>query len=208
MRWANRRTLRCLSRRSLDAAIASLLRSTAPLLQADSKSAPAPELIKSTFSRHWIAIALFSSIVMGVLVWVAWRYPSRRADVIERKLTANSPESSVSSAAVSPDGKYLAYADNTGIYLKQIRTGETHPVPLPPNFSARVDDWFPDGSHLLVSRAEQPLRTSLWSVSPFGGSRRQLADDASRGSLSPDGTHIAFCRVHLTAGVPKEFVPA
>ena len=37
--------------------------------------------------------------------------------------------------AVSPDGKYLAYADNTGIYLKLLRTGETHPVPLPPDFS-------------------------------------------------------------------------
>ena len=119
---------------------------------------------------------------MGILVWAAWRYPSRRTEVIEHKLTANSSESRVSSAAVSPDGKYLAYADNTGIYLKLTRTGETHAVPLPPNFSARVDDWFPDGSHLLVSRAEQPLRTSLWSLSLFGGSPRQLADDASRGS--------------------------
>ena len=160
--------------------------------------AAASDRSKSSFSRHWIATALFSSIVMGVLVWAAWRYPSRRTEVIEHKLTANSSDNGVNSAAISPDGKYLAYADNTGIYLKLIRTGETHAVPLSPNFSARVDDWFPDGSHLLVSRAEQPLRTSLWSVSPFGGSPRQLADDASRGSLSPDGTHIAFCRVHLT----------
>jgi len=160
-----------------------------------------PERSKSFFARHWIAAVLFSSIVMGILLWAASRYPSRRTEVMEHKLTANSSESRVSSAAVSPDGKYLAYADNTGIYLKLTRTGETHTVPLPPNFSARVDDWFADGSHLLVSRAEQPLRTSLWSVSLFGGSPRQLADDASRGSLSPDGTHIAFCRVHLTGDV-------
>ncbi len=160
--------------------------------------AAAAERSKSSFLRHWIATALLSSMVMGVLVWAAWRYPTRRTEVIEHKLTANSSDNSVNSAAISPDGKYLAYADNTGIYLKLIRTGETHAVPLPPNSSARVDDWFPDGSHLLVSRAEQPLRTSLWSVSLFGGSPRPLADDASRGSLSPDGTHIAFCRVHLT----------
>jgi len=159
------------------------------------------ERSKSFFSRHWIATGLFSSIVIGVLVWAAWPYPSGRAEVIEYRLTANSSESRVSSAAVSPDGKYLAYADNTGIYLKLTRTGETHAVPLPPNFSARVDDWFPDGSHLLVSRAERPLRTSLWTVSLFGGAPHQLAGDASRGSLSPDGTHIAFCRVHLTGDV-------
>jgi Tol biopolymer transport system component len=98
----------------------------------------------------------------------------------------------VSSAAVSGDGKYLVYADNTGIYLKLIRTGETHPVPLPPNFSAQVEDWFPDGSHLLVTRQEPPLKLSLWNISIFGGSPRLLANDASGGSLSPDGSHIAF----------------
>jgi dipeptidyl aminopeptidase/acylaminoacyl peptidase len=110
----------------------------------------------------------------------------------------------VSSAAVSRDGKYLAYTDGTGVYLKLIRTGETHPVPLPPNFSADLDDWFPDGSHLLVSREEQPgkhgdgtlprIGKSLWSISVFGGSPRQLTDDGAGGSVSPDGSHIAFQR--------------
>jgi Tol biopolymer transport system component len=104
----------------------------------------------------------------------------------------------VTSAAISPDRKYLAYADKTGIYLKVIRTGEVHPVALPPNFPARVDDWFPDGSQLLVTRAEQPGKASLWSVSVFGGSPRPLANDASGGSLSPDGAHIAFRRGALT----------
>ena len=48
-----------------------------------------------------------------------WRRSRRAAsEVIERKLTANSSENSVSSAAISPDGKYLAYADNTG-YLPE-----------------------------------------------------------------------------------------
>jgi Tol biopolymer transport system component/DNA-binding winged helix-turn-helix (wHTH) protein len=160
--------------------------------------AAVPERTKSSFWRLWIAIAFLSSIVVAVLMWALWRHPGRRMEVIERRLTANSLENSVSSAAVSPEGKYLAYADNTGIYLKLIRTGETHPVPLPPNFSARVDDWFPDGSRLLVTRAEQPGKASLWVISVFGGSPRQLADDASGGSLSPDGVHIGFRRGALT----------
>jgi Tol biopolymer transport system component/DNA-binding winged helix-turn-helix (wHTH) protein len=160
--------------------------------------AAVPERSKSSFLRLWIAIAFLSPIVVVVLMWALLRHPGRRTEVIERKLTANSLENSVSSAAVSPEGTYLAYADNTGIYLKLIRTGETHPVPLPPNFSAHVDDWFPDGSRLLVSRAEQPGKASLWSISVFGGAPRQLADDASGGSLSPDGAHIAFRRGALT----------
>ena len=106
----------------------------------------------------WFAAA---ALLIALIVWALWLYPLRRAEVIEQKLTANSAENSVTSMAVSPDGKYLAYADNTGIYLKLLRTGETHPVPLPPDFSARVDDWFPDGSRLLVTRAEQAWKGEL-----------------------------------------------
>src|SRR5580704_14583049 len=124
--------------------------------------APLPERSKSLFLTHPLAIGCLALIVIASLVWAAWRLPSRHTDIIERKLTSNSSENSVNSAAVSPDGKYLAYSDNTGIYLKLIRTGEVHAVPLPPNFSARLDDWFSDGSHLLVSREEQPGKASLW----------------------------------------------
>jgi len=156
--------------------------------------AQAPERSRSFFFAHRIAITCIALIVIAALVWAVWRLPLRHTDIIERKLTANLSENSVSSVAVSPDGKYLAYADNTGVYLKLIRTGETHRVHLPPDFSARVDDWFPDGSHLLVTRQEQVERASLWSISVFGGSPRHLADDASGASLSPDGSHIAFRR--------------
>ena len=159
---------------------------------------PALEQSRSFFWTHRIAIACLSPIVIAVVAWAVWRLPSRRARIIERKITSNSAENSVSSASISPDGKLLAYTDNTGIYLKQIRTGETHPIPLPPDFSAHLEDWFPDGSHLLVSRQEQPGKVSLWSISVFGGSPRPLADDASGGSVSPDGAHIAFYRADLT----------
>ena len=153
---------------------------------------------KSSFSHTWLGIAFLSALVIVALPWGLRRYSWRRADVIERKLTASSFENSVTSAAISPDRRYLAYADSAGIFLKVIRTGEVHSVSLPPDFAARVDDWFPDGSHLLVSRAEKPGKASLWRISVLGGSPWKLADDASGGSLSADGTHIAFRRGALT----------
>jgi Tol biopolymer transport system component len=159
----------------------------------------ATEQTKSSFVRPWIAIALFSPIVVAVLLWVVLRHPSQRLEVIERKLTASTWENPVSSAAVSPDGKNIAYADDTGIYLKLIHTGETHPVPLPPNFSASVDNWFPDGAHLLVTHREQTGKTSLWSISLFGGTPHKLVEDASEASCSPDGSHIAFLRAELAS---------
>jgi Tol biopolymer transport system component/DNA-binding winged helix-turn-helix (wHTH) protein len=155
------------------------------------------ERSKSLFFAYPIAIACLVLIIIASLVWAALRLPSRHTDIIERKLTSNSSENSVNGAAVSPDGKYLAYSDNTGIYLKLIRTGEVHPVPLPPNFAAGVDDWFPDGSRLLISRRDKPGKASLWSISVFGGTPHPLADDAFGGSVSPDGAHIAFGRVEV-----------
>jgi Tol biopolymer transport system component len=150
---------------------------------------------KTRFWRHWPSAALLLLIMVGVLAWAAWRLRFRPTEVVERKLTTNSPENAVGSAAVSRDGKYLAYADNSGVYLKLIRTGETHAVPLPSDFSARIDDWFPDGSHLLVTRGELPGKLGLWSISVFGGSPRLLADDGRAGSVSPDGSRIAFQRL-------------
>lgn len=150
------------------------------------------------FSTYRIAIACLASIVVAVLVWATWRHPSLRTSAKEHRLTSNSSENGVGSASISPDGKYLAYADNAGLYLKLIRTGETHAVALPPNFSAHVDDWFPDGSHLLVTRMDPEGKASLWSISVFGGSSRLLANDASGGSASPDGARVAFHRADLT----------
>ena len=44
------------------------------------------------------------------------------------RLTANSAEQSVGSARISPDGKYLAYANSTGIQVRRIDGGETHSI--------------------------------------------------------------------------------
>jgi len=72
-------------------------------------------------------------------------------------------------------------------------TGETPLYSAAVKLSARVDDWFPDVRALLVSREEEPA-SKLVEYSVFGGSRRSLADDASGGSVSADGAHIAFFR--------------
>lgn len=150
------------------------------------------------FLRNWLVLRLGLAAIVAVLVWPGGHNRSPRTELMERRLTANSSGNRVRSMAIAPDHKQLAYGDKTGIYLKLIKSGETHPVPLPSGFLGEVDEWFQDGSHLLVSRTEQPEKVSLWILSVFGGSPRRLADDASGGSLSPDGTHIAFRRGQLT----------
>jgi DNA-binding winged helix-turn-helix (wHTH) protein len=143
----------------------------APIDGSPASSEPAksiPERANSTLLRVLLAIALLMALVVVVLAWAPWRRPLRPPEIIERRLTANSAENAVSSAAVSRDGRYLAYTDKTGVFVKLIPPGETHPVPLPPDFSVHVDDWFPDGAHLLVTRQEPDRRASLWKISVFG----------------------------------------
>jgi len=115
--------------------------------------------------------------------------------VTQRPLTANPQDTPVISSAISPDGKYLAYTDRTGFYLRQVSTGETHAIPLPKGIEPFVQSWFPDSAHLLFSWAEVANKpANLWSISIMGGTPLRIADDGAAARLSPDGSKIAFLR--------------
>jgi DNA-binding winged helix-turn-helix (wHTH) protein/Tol biopolymer transport system component len=125
---------------------------------------------------------------------IAYRFRSQPA-ITELRLTANPDDTLVTSGVISPDGRLLAYSDSTGLYVRQVEGGETHPVPLPSSVDPIVESWFPDGVHLLVSWVESPQRPpGLWQISVFGGVPRKVRDDGSSASLSPDGSQIIFTK--------------
>lgn len=111
----------------------------------------------------------------------------------ERRITANPEEARVTGAALSADGKFLAYSDRAGIHLRQVDSGETHLISLPNGFDAHPASWFPDGLHLLVTWVAGPREpTSLWDVSIVGGTPRKIANRVRWPVVSPDGSQIAF----------------
>jgi Tol biopolymer transport system component/DNA-binding winged helix-turn-helix (wHTH) protein len=113
----------------------------------------------------------------------------------EIRLTANSPDVPVYFAALSPDGRYLAYIDPRGTFLREIGTDESHALPLPEGFRVHHLSWYPDGTHLLAEAvAGQEQRPSLWNISVLGGAARKLVAGAEAGSVSPDGKQVAFLR--------------
>jgi hypothetical protein len=79
---------------------------------------------------------------------------------VEQQLTTNSTDNPVSANAISPDGKYLAYADKKGLHLKLIATGELRDIPNPEPYKESFvawgipQNWFPDGTHFLVNTNE------------------------------------------------------
>jgi serine/threonine protein kinase/Tol biopolymer transport system component len=119
--------------------------------------------------------------------------PDRSAELRQIQVTANPSSLPVTGAAVSPDGRYLAYTDPEGLYLRLVDSGETHAVPLPDGYRFWDLSWFPDGTRLLAaghSASDEVM--SLYSVAVLGGMPRKIREDAWRGAVSPDGRQIAF----------------
>jgi DNA-binding winged helix-turn-helix (wHTH) protein len=108
------------------------------------------------------------------------------------RLTANPADDRVRAAAISRDGKYLAFADETGFYLRQIDTGEAHSVALPQGLTAGSVSWFPDSVHIVAALRGPGEESSLWEVSALGGSPRKICEDGRSPAVSPDGSEVAF----------------
>lgn len=141
-------------------------------------------------------------LATGIILWrpaaVRLRFGQAfngRVAFKESPLTANPDDTPVTSAAISPNGELLAYSDSTGLYVRHVDGGETHPVPVSPGFGPLVEGWFPDGVHLLVSKLGSGERApSLWKLSILGGSPQMLYEEGASASLSPDGSQIAFVK--------------
>jgi Tol biopolymer transport system component len=167
----------------------------------------------ATAIRHWLLGAASKGLRPRLYWWVALAaitlasviflstergfWQSARQVPLQplKRLTANPDEDKVRTAVISPDGAYLAYSDSTGVYLKQIATGETHRLALPQGIGGHPVAWYPDGNHFLLqwfSAADE--KPSLWSLSAFGGSARKIVEDGWGAAVSADGSRIAFIR--------------
>lgn len=160
---------------------------------------PFPELS----SRRRNAWRLFAPLaILGVgatlaigFAWHKWEDDHSQPHLTEQQLTSNAPEGYVMSSAISPDGKYLAYVDQAGLFARSLDSGEIRPVFLPADFPASQINsivWFPDGGELLLTRWTVE-GFSLWVVAVLGQAPPQLLrKDAAAAAISPDGKSIAF----------------
>jgi DNA-binding winged helix-turn-helix (wHTH) protein/Tol biopolymer transport system component len=144
------------------------------------------------------AIVLGTMLLMLVglaVIWRSWTRWGRQLQFRETQLTTNSSEASLIAAAISPDGRYLAYADTAGLYVRVSRTGEMHPISVPPASVIAGLSWFPDGTRLLATvTGLQPNVDSVWAISILGRAPVKLLDDGNQAAVSPDGLQIVFVR--------------
>jgi serine/threonine protein kinase len=157
------------------------------------------------FIRRHRASATAALLMTLALVSTALFFPRRPEPLPQfhqRKLTANSQDSPVLSAAVSPDGKYLGYADLQGIHVQVIATGGLQSASLPPGIlsgtvSWAMGSWFPDSTRFIASVSGPGRASAMWSISVQGDEARKIAevdDMFGGGTVSSNGRAIAYER--------------
>jgi DNA-binding winged helix-turn-helix (wHTH) protein/Tol biopolymer transport system component len=123
------------------------------------------------------------------------------------QITTNDSDNPVNTAAISPNGRWLAYGDRTGIFVREIQTGRTRPLKAP-RFRATRLAWFSDETQLLLTgfnsdeaqtglihqgtSGQDVAQPEIWILSTTGGEARLLRKDAEDGVPSPDGRSVAF----------------
>ena len=167
---------------------------------------------RTTARFNRLAILVLPLIATGALaLWLAAKDASHPATArpLERpspprrlslhKLTFNSDRAPIRDAAISPDGKRVAFIDYRGLYLRDIDGAKQHRVTTEPAISPMCAGWFNDGRRLIVGglvkgrRAPSYWTEGLWIVPVDGGRAVRLPIQAlwGCGSPSPDGREIA-----------------
>jgi Tol biopolymer transport system component len=159
-----------------------------------------------------IATAVVAAIAAaGLAAWLALRsdgtVPAAAAPLTERQLTTNPLLNPIMVAAISPDGRYVAYADTTAIHIRLIETGETRTLPVPAGycFLCASLSWSADGTRILSAGPAGPAqRDGLWSISTLTGEIRQMLEDARAVQTSPAGSRIVFLRGEADIWIAKD----
>jgi DNA-binding winged helix-turn-helix (wHTH) protein/Tol biopolymer transport system component len=177
-----------------------------PLLVPATENKVLPEPPPPADRRKQVIVAAISALVLAALGVLALRFSGSATPhfIVEERITSNPEENPVIGAVISPDGKYLAYADSTGVYFREIDNGETHPLPTPKGKDWVPTSWYPDSTHLILSSWSANFtgpewfapdaHPSIWTVSILGGNPQKMVEDATEGIISPDGSQIAYLR--------------
>ncbi|MBV8457523.1 MAG: protein kinase, partial [Acetobacteraceae bacterium] len=143
---------------------------------------------------YWIAASL---VILGsaLAVRLTLHHQPQVPAIKEQQLTANPLGDGVMGAAISPDGKYVAYKDPNGVYIRTIESGETRSLNLPSSLAdgARNLCWSPVGGKLLIDAAG-PEGWNIWIVDGSTATEaRVLYRYAIEPAVSKDGM-VAFTR--------------
>jgi serine/threonine protein kinase/Tol biopolymer transport system component len=170
--------------------------------------------------RHTSAVtaALLVTLALigtAIFTWFIPRRPQPLPQFNQRKLTANAQDSPVFNAAISPDGKYLGYADPQGIHLQFVATGGVRTVALPPGTEQgkanwTFGSWYPDSQRFVASVRVPGTHSTVWSIPVIESNTPQklaeVEDMFGGGTVSPDGLKVAYERLRASIGAREIWI--
>jgi serine/threonine protein kinase/Tol biopolymer transport system component len=162
--------------------------------------------------RNSVAAAMLVTVALIGTTLFTWFFPRRHESLPQfnqQRLTANAQDSPVFNAAISPDGKYLGYADPQGIHLQFVATGGVRSVALPSGTEAEkaswtFGSWYPDSERFVASVRVPGTHSTVWSIPVTDGKAPQRLADVEDmfggGTVSPDGLKVAYERMRASVG--------
>lgn len=146
------------------------------------------------------AVGLVACLACALALWLLWKKTLPPKEPVVTQLTTQASENRVTAAAISPDGKSLAFAELGGpVDLRRMSDGFTRPLSTPSGLSVQRIAWFANGSRVLVSGSRSYDRGSVWAMPVSGGTPKLVISNAKDAVPSPDGTQIAFTDLDSSA---------
>jgi eukaryotic-like serine/threonine-protein kinase len=153
-------------------------------------------------SAKWLFYAAFAAIVIlgGVFVYCLLTPAAPKFNPQNMTITRLTESGHVHSAAISPDGKWLAFTHHDehhmAIFVKQIATGSEARVVSPEEGELFGMTFSPDGNYLYYAfRQQGQQQSAIYVVPSLGGTPRMVIKNAASGpGFSADGQHLAFIR--------------
>ncbi|HXI74936.1 MAG TPA: winged helix-turn-helix domain-containing protein, partial [Pyrinomonadaceae bacterium] len=148
-------------------------------------------------SRRWIVIALIGAIVLLAAGFLWLR--SRGAPFASIKLTKFTTTGKAIKAAISPDGKYVAYvlsdAGQQSLWLRQMATGKELMLVSPQRTDYYGLTFTRDANYIFYVSQEQNHPGVLYQLPSLGGTPDKLIEDIdSPVTFAPDNRQLAFIR--------------
>jgi serine/threonine protein kinase/Tol biopolymer transport system component len=170
-------------------------------------SKPAGTRAPAARSRRRMGAVVSLGVLAALAVIAAYAWMARRqagptpTEPQEVRTSTQTNRGDVTEAAISSDGRYLAYltgeAGRSSVRVRQVVTGSDLEVVPSEDGIFEGLSFSPDGNYLYYRkrRRDLPSYSALMQVASLGGPSREIAFDVdSRTTFSPDGKQAAFKR--------------
>jgi eukaryotic-like serine/threonine-protein kinase len=198
------RNLRCQSAAEIRADLQRLKRDSVSGKSAAMVPAAPPVKRKR---RLWLTVGA-SLVAVAAIAWGVYSYlVPKRVPFEHIEITQLTSNGKVKSAAISPDGKWIAYVIGTNfaynggppkesLWVRQL-SGSAVQIAEPGDLRYGKPTFSHDGDFIYIARSKSTDAGSydLYKIPVLGGTPKKLITDvASAVTLSPDGRQVAFVR--------------